>query len=76
MSHVLDLPPDAEILASHLAARSGMDVGEYLRALVIEALVRRAASEPSAPAADHLSDWEKAMERHAAPPTEEAKEAP
>ena len=58
------LPPMSEEQAVRQAQARGENVEEYLSALAIEALARRAAEEAPETGSDPLAFWEQAMERH------------
>lgn len=69
MSRTVELPPASEELAVRQAQAQDQSVEEYLSALVIDALARRAAEGPADSGADALGFWEQEMDRRRPEPT-------
>ncbi len=69
MIHPVALPPVSEEIAARQARARGQSVEEYLSALLIDALARRAAEELPDTGPDSLSFWEGEMERRRPEPT-------
>ena len=68
LTYSVTLPPASEEQATRQAQARGQRSEEYLSALVIDTLARRAAEEAPAAGPDPLAFWEQAMERHRAEP--------
>ena len=63
-TYMVTLPPASEEQAAQQAEARGQNIEEYLSALVVDTLARRATEEVPEAGPDSLGFWEQAMERH------------